>query len=1106
MDTSSCTRVADELSVVHLSSLHEGVLQLRGHLRSALLADSPQTEMVVYTSLYKLYREFYLPFYCAKSHGSSRSLPGVDAAPSPDARPPASAEAWFVMTSYTQDVLAACVYLLDPASLPTTYTVPSLPPGCEEAGNEANASSVYVSAAQRRFCGLIFLYTCWSSATLPLHIVLQALYPLLDPGVPGAPPAAAAALSTIPSTLPGPQRTNLTENHIAAELFAKERFASHKRLLSDTLTGLVLTRPNGVRALLRVLLLNDRVQTDMAGEAVQLLVQLLTSPVVTLWRQQQQLDEAVGDRSSLSAEGEEEGALSVVVTHVTTGLSVEDHVRLLAPQLLALLEEHADATSVVSSASATAVRPRFLARLGAGHLRLPAETLEQRLHLVLTVLLNALVRLPPRSRQDFPRAYRQFFYTNKYVLSPGFGCLALRCDTLVTEGETIAALLRLRSLLKGVSLGAGCGVIAQVLPATAAGVLSICALLSGSVDGEGKAAQFVSPLLSATLRRLLTELLSNPSLYEVCARALVSACGEARSQYYMQVNDAQSRLRYAGRVCRRGYLAAGLQWLLLDVAATTPDFVQACVDVMVETCHLELFAAGVEDVAVPPVPRLTETMSSTLATTSLVDAPTAKVDSSPLVAVLERLSLEASPEALFGARDVSLASTLELLGRMLRLSGVLYRWALGLMEHLLSAANVESHLCGGGTAAERRRNLSRLQRCTRSILASLTVLNNPTHSSEVCHSVVDGGNALLPLTARAGQALEACLKRIDACLTSSEAVAQLPDDNSRRQGEVITAIRAEWLQLAERLRAALDSRAAVNVAVTLTMLAHRVDDLVFAVTDPQPLYASSRLLLQLLVRALFEADDIGAALRAVHCVTWLGMYRFDSKDSSYMADVMWSVLTEDRLPSWLAASTGCNCATQAAAASRWCRLRVRVLDILLSWTDYDEDGCTLRNLDDTMRRKRHTSLYEVLVALCHSTQDAFVQVAALHFIGAYALAMQPHVPIFEICELCRDVFRLSRHEMAKAACAATLGKVVASLCQTSGATLPAVSEVDIGTLQTLASAMSSYRGRPLVESSASVTAHALNAAVEVDLHDAVIQQHGREMLALLRGISLDSGW
>ncbi|KAG5476329.1 hypothetical protein LSCM1_04031 [Leishmania martiniquensis] len=1108
MDTSASNAHADQLSVVYLRHLHEGVLQLREHLRCALLADSPQTEMIVYVSLYRLYRDFYLPFYYSKAHIPSSLPPGAGAAPLPDERTAASPEMWFVLTTYTQDVLAACLYLLDPASLPTTYIVPPTPPACEAAVNDSNASNFYVSAEQRRFCGLVFLYTCWSPATLPLHVILQALYPLLDPGLPGPLSVTGSTLSATADQPGATEPSPVAENHIAADLFAQKRFASRKQLLRGTLTGLVLTRPNGVRALLRILLLNDKVEADMTGEAAHLLVQLLTSPVSRLWWRQQQPGEPVGHRNLSSVSGKEDGAETVIVVRVATALSAEEHARLLAPHLLALLQEHAGATAGAPSTSAGAAataQPRFLSLVGAANLRLPAETVEQRLHLGLTKLINALVRLPPRSSHDFPRFYRQFFYTNKYVLSPGFGCLSLRSDTLVEEKDVIAALARLSTLLKGVSLGAGTDAAALVLSATAAGLLSLCALFSGRLLGESDAVRFVSPLLPASLRILLTEMLSNPSIYDVCGRALVMACGEARPHCYLPGTLLQPHLRYTRDVCRRERLAAGLEWLLLDVAATTPGFVHACVDAAVETCLLELFASGVDHLALPPAPRLTEMTCLSVATPSLISAPPVEADTAPLVAVLERLSFEAAPEALFGSYSASLASTLELLGRILRLSGALYRWALGLMENMLSAGCIEVHLGAGDSVAERRLRLSRLKQCSRTILASLTLSDTPAEGTEAWASMVTGDDALLSLTVRVRQALETCLERIEERLASLELEEQLSHDQSHRQSEVITVVRVEWYQLAEKLRAALDTRSAVDVAVLLATLARRVDDVIVDVTNPHALYTTTQTLLVLLVRVLFETDDVGAALRAVHCVTWLGMYRFDSKDSSYMADLLWSVLAEDHLPPWLASSTGGKAVTEAAAVSRRCRLRVRVLDILLSWTDYDEDDRTLRNLDDSYRRRHHTSLYDVLVALCHSTQDALVQVAALHFIGSYALAMYPRVPVSAIFDLCRDVFRLSPHEMAKAACAAALGKVVAALCKPSGANLLVLSEVDIGTLQSLASAMASYRGRPLTSSHANVSAPSINEAAMVDLHDAVIQQHGRDMLALLRTVSLGRG-
>ncbi|KAK7201153.1 hypothetical protein NESM_000176300 [Novymonas esmeraldas] len=1059
MDTSGAAGApAETMSVVALSRLQERVLQLRGHLRSALLADSPQTEMIVYTHFLQLYSDFYLPFYGATSLAQSAS----------PSRAGASAEVRFALSAYTQDMLAACVFLLDPAALPTTFAVPTTPPQCEAARNEANASHAYVSAAQRRFCGLVFLHTCWCATALPLHDVLHALYPLLEPGTAGSTQTSAAAPSSAPDE--PPHRQSAAENRIAADLFAQQRFASRKCLLRDTLNGLVLTRSNGLLALLRVLLLSDRVETGATSEAAQLVVRLLTAPVAALWRQRS----AVGETGA------------GVVSYVSAPLSAEDQVQLLAPQLLPLLEEHAEVTEAAPAAAGAAARPRFLARLDSAHLRLPPETLEQRLHLGVTMLLNALVRVPPRTSPTFARCYRLLFYTNKYVLSPGFGSLSLRRDAAAAgEDEVIAALRRLTSIVKGVSLGAGGGALAQLLPPTAAGVLNLCALVSRGGTAGGAAASAVSPPLRTALRGYLSELLSNPSLHELSARALVGSCVETRAHSYATGDAVVPHLRYTGELFSCEMAVAGLRWVLLDVAAASPAFVSVCVDVMAEACATEMFAAGVESVS----PGATRPSAALAVAAAVVETP-------PLVLLLEHLSLEAAPEALFGPGDVSLAATLELLARLLGLSAMLHRWVLGLLEHLLSPANVEAHIGSGGTPVERRVVLARLQRCARTLLASLTVLSDPAQHASAVHAVVaadgEAEEALRAVRDRVCGALKACLDTVETLLAKTEAAPLLPPSagSGGDLDERATAVCAELQQLTVQLLSALDSHAAVNVAVTLAALARRVDDAVIEVSDPLPLRTAAQSLLYALARVLHETDDVGAAVRAVHCVAWLGMYRFDSADSSFVAGLLWEALAvAARPPWWMSAATRQSAAAPSAAASRLCRLRVRMLDVLLSWIDYDEDGRTLRNVDDSLRRTRGTALYDLLVTLCHGSQDALVQVAAVHLVGAYALAVQPRVPISTLCDLCRDVFRLSPHAMAKAAGAAALGKLVAVLCQpSSDAALHVLTELDLGTLQTLAAAMSSYRGRPT----------APGAAAEVDMHDIVIQQHGRDMMALLR--------
>ncbi|KPA86725.1 hypothetical protein ABB37_00812 [Leptomonas pyrrhocoris] len=1029
--------------------------------------------------------------------------------------------------------------------LPDVYDIPRRPPPPALAHNDENASKVYVSKAQRHFCFLIFMYVCWSPASLPLKDVLHALYPLLDPGGPSTATLTGDSAAVAPNGA-----GTFAENNIAADLFAQPRFANRKRWISGMLSGLVLSRANGLRALLRVLLLDDRVEADITMEAAQLVVRLLTTPPPVVW--------VLADSPSplllsptngeVLRQGSVEKGLRVVRDAST---SIESEIKQLAPQLLSLLKEQADEVEEgerCNRASAAAKaregnQPRFLARLEAVHQRLPAETLEQRLHMFVTLLLNALVRLPPRQSAAFARSYRQFFYANKYILSPGFGCLSLRSEGPYREDDVVAALRRLTSLVRGVALGAGTGVLAHVLPATAAGVLNICALQQATTASD--AAELISrrQQLDHTMQRFLIPLLSNSSLHELTAHALVQACTTEHSHVFSDGNAVEVELTYVSMTCTARTLTNGLEWLLSAMPVPAPDFVHACVEAMVDACQLHLYASGVESLATPNV------VSSSTDNTMHVDSTAqASVSSTPpLVLLLERLCLEAPSEAIFGARErLSLISTLALLGRLLGLSVVLYRWAVGMLNALLRSDSVRVALHGGATSSasvagvaaaeststcdagqpleEHLRFLSRLVRTCQGILSTLQALLDHSHSQ---NSTSDGVMEMAPLiitieddpelstlTSETCAALRSCvtdtMRQLNGCNTTCEVSSTDMESGchaervlQHRDSEIAVSTTAQWQRLLTQLQSALDGRSSVDVAMTLASLSRSVDEVVHDVASPEPFQSVVQPLLLTLIRVLYECDEVGCAVRAVHCVTWLCMYRFDSPDSSFIADLVWAVLGEDQLPAWLAAHVGHPAGRAPALVARFCRLRVRLLDVLLAWTDYDEDGRTLRNVDDVLRRTRHIALYDALARLCHNSSDVFVQVAALHLVGAYALAAHPRVPLAALCDLCRDVFHLSPHEMAKAAGAAALGKVVASLCQSSEATAFLLTEVDVDACQSLAAAMASYRGRPpdAAVRGTGTSRATLTEAAAVDLHDAVIQQHGRDMLQLLRRAS-----
>ncbi|KPI85898.1 hypothetical protein ABL78_5030 [Leptomonas seymouri] len=1119
---------SDQLSVVHLSRLHERVLHLRVHLRSALLDDSPQLEMIVFNSLFELYQNFYFDLFRARAAVAPTAA--RDMASSGAGAPAISAETHVVTSTYTQDILAACLYLIEVDAVSEVYAIPREPPPPELSHNDKNSSTMYVSKAQRHFCFLLFMYICWSSASLPLRCVLHALYPLLDPGVPQSTTQADSNASVA-----GEGADTETENSIASALFSQPRFASRKRWVGEVLSGLVLSRANGLRAVLRVLLLDDRVEDNSTVEAAQLMVRLLTTPPPAVWM-------LSGPTSSISSSstkadavstGPADGTLCVVRT---TSPSIETHVRSLAPQLLSLLEEHADEEDGDRSSAATdareSSRPHFLARLEALHQRLPAETVEQRLHLFATLYLNALVRLPPRQSSAFARCYRQFYYTNRYILSPGFGCLTLRGEGPYGEDEVVAALRRLTSLVKGVALGAGTSVLSHVLPATAAGVLGICAIQRTRVDWDTGATTAGQGRLHRTLQCFLKQLLANSSLYELTAHAFVQACGTAHSHSFCGGNAVLSGITYVNAACTAETLTGGFEWLLSAMVAPAPDFVHVCVEAMTDACQVTLFALEEE------LPAASSVLSS--ATPRSVDksapAETSEVYATPpLVLLLEQLCLAAPSEAIFGTRErLSLVHTCTLLGRLLALSPILYRWAVGMLSALMKSDSVRVALQDGLTRAttlpvqqlsiyedghaleERRRFLSRFVRASQRILSTLQMLHGPSHQQRSSGGtvalalIIEDDADLLALTAEACVVLEGrvaeAMRQLNECDAACAELSKGGKENCRRKvsshqhNEAAVFVAAQWQQLLTQLQSALDGRSSVDIAIALASLSRSVDDVVHDVADPDLLRSVVQPLLLTLVRVLYECEEVGCAVRAVHCAAWLCMYRFDSPDSAFISDIVWAVLGEQHLPAWLATQIGCTTGKLPALIARACRLRVRLLDVLLAWTDYDEDGRTLRNVDDALRRTRHVPLYVMLVRLCHSSSNVFVQVATLHFVGAYALAVQPRVPLAALCDLCQDVFRLSSHEMAKAACAAALGKVVAALCQPCDAAALLLTEVDLNTCRNLASAMASYRGRPpgtVVKGTvASLTAS--SQGTDAELHDEVIQQHGRAMLQLLR--------
>ncbi|RNC31013.1 hypothetical protein TcCL_Unassigned06466, partial [Trypanosoma cruzi] len=116
--------------------------------------------------------------------------------------------------------------------------------------------------------------------------------------------------------------------------------------------------------------------------------------------------------------------------------------------------------------------------------------------------------------------------------------------------------------------------------------------------------------------------------------------------------------------------------------------------------------------------------------------------------------------------------------------------------------------------------------------------------------------------------------------------------------------------------------------------------------------------LWLLFRVLIEVDDACAAVAACKTVVWWSLARLDSVDSSFVARLVVGLLgVEENSPMEL-----CSVlpgVKNAVTPPQIGRMKVRLLDILLGLCDYDEEGRTLRNIDDYCKLERKCTLYDI---------------------------------------------------------------------------------------------------------------------------------------------------
>ncbi|RNF09446.1 hypothetical protein TraAM80_02157 [Trypanosoma rangeli] len=976
------------VSLTRLEEVAGKAETLRCVLRSAFLEDAPRIEVTIFEQLQKILEHWLL--------SSSTTNAAAAAAPQSDDDAHLLIEQY-----YLQEVFAAMLFLAD-ESFPQqnrTVRVETLP---RLDTFNILKSEFYVDVQVRRYCTELLLYFCFSRVCQTYRVV-QALYPLLLHGkralVSGA-----------------------SQNHVGEGLFNAPRFLQKKKFISSLLNGLMMTLPDGVMGVVRVLLLDDRVEEGMAMDAAKQIASLFYTPLHRAW---------------VLKEG------SVTYTEC---LTLTEQVMLLSAQLVNLLACVTE-KSVTPEVDLVQHRlPLFLKRQSNRQGRLlKRETIEERLQLGIATMLNATLHLPPRDEKDnsvFARSYKCFCLYNRHLLTPAFRALTLRVATGDRDrDEVLLALRRLLALARGCTLGPSPRALLLTLEPLSPGLLELLAL------GDALPAEHC-----ALLEGILAVLWELPAQFEELAHILVrGALMSVRGSY--SVDRVQMKV-FVDLQCPSptSVRIRGLRRFILH-AAIPKD---AVCKVLMATATMCQQRAAMPNASAVEERKKSSNSAAFLYTEDELEG-NADSDSEEIMLgrIVEEMCLQLSAEELFGTR-VTLDRVCEVVSKVATISYACWRWAVLLIPRILAVDVIHSIFTEYASAMERHKAASAL-------LSQLQQLSSLVDALQ--DDVVDTA---------AATTLEICI-----------ATVQQYDSDAYTDDTTF----AEWRTTLRMIEESLDVSSTASLVVHLLALSRGAAEAASRLSrkqmpsgrktvndncpgDVKECGGVVQSAMWLLVRVLVEVDDACAAVAACTTLTWWSLARLDSVDSSFVSRLVLGLLSVDEGSSVALRSilSGVTCAVTPPRISR---MKVRLLDVLLGLCDYDEEGRTLRNIDDYCKLERRCTLYDVLVGLCGSQHSPVVQVAALHLIGHYTIATYPRVSLAATCTLCVDVFRHTTHEMAKAACASMLSHVAGAL-ETMGV-LAALNDVDLEVLHRMTEAMCSYRG----------------AVGDSDDHESVIHYHGR---------------
>nr|CCC48812.1 conserved hypothetical protein, fragment [Trypanosoma vivax Y486] len=983
------------VSLTHLSGLAQDAEALRDLLRCAFLDDAPRLEMKIFESLLAL-----LDKWLTDDEGAQDD----EAHKNSDAKT-------LIEQYYLQEVFAALLLLGDEACLASSEVpiarLPRLPVSA------APRSAFYVDTHARRYCAEVLIYLCFSHCCRT-HRVVRALYPLLLEAAPIA-------------------DGSVSQNHIGEGLLTSRRFQAKKKFVSSLLNGILLSLPDGLRAVVRVLLLDANVDDSLSIHAAKHVARLFTSSLSHAW---------IGEQTDVLWEQRHALKRCALVKYCAE-LTMEEQVRRLSSQLIDIALCHAEA-ELVSERQCSV--PNFAQRTEE-RLRVNPETMEERLHICLTTISNAILHLPSRSENEaaFKQCFRRFCLYNRFFLTPAFRALTLRVGTnsepvgvegeapSTGEDEVLPALRRLRALAKGSSLGPSPLALMLAIQPLSPAILELCALRE---------------TLPLPLALLVPRVFSTEIVNTVFAQYVTATEKQAKARS-LRLRLERLKTVMAG-LCPFGEGLFDEQEAALTLTMETVEEycgeTDAChdEDTTYSLCRMKEAAKSLSlchDLTVA-VERSLETRS----TASLV------VHLLSISRLAEETANVAGGRCQGGGKSKSACTNdLQAVKEVQSAMKVLCR-VLAEVEDACAAVSACKALVWWSIARSDSLDSSFVARllldllradvnripALKLVLPTLSLAVTPAHVSRLKTRVLDvllgfcdydtEGRTLRNIDDYCKQTYGYCLFDVVADLCGPRHSAPLQVAALHLAGHIVVSTYPR-----------------ISLARACGLCAD-----VFRHTPHAMAKAAASAMLANILASLEVLDEVGVAQLLLLAEAMLS-YRSGADKTEYLR-------SNSMLPTLSLAVTPAHVS----------RLKTRVLDVLLGFCDYDTEGRTLRNIDDYCKQAYGYCLFDVVADLCGPQHSAPLQVAALHLAGHIVVSTYPRISLARACGLCADVFRHTPHAMAKAAASAMLANILAAL--------EVLDEVGVAQLLPLAEAMLSYR----------------SGADKTDAHhEDVIRSHGR---------------